>query len=174
MPACLTQCGCDMAYGARPVSGRSALKGWGALHRRALAECAARGTELTPLREAVLAELWEAGSPLGAYELSARISDRKRQRIAPNSVYRILDLLQSIALVRRVESMHAYYLVEAESGSTDILLMCNDCGGVTAIGTGDIRTAIASRSEAAGFHPVSQVVEVAGRCHDCDAKVTHG
>lgn len=143
------------------------------MRHRAAAACAERGTELTSLREAVLAELWGAGSPLGAYELSARLSDRNGQRIAPNSVYRILELLQSIALVRRVESRHVYCLVEADSDTADILLMCDNCGGVTAIGTGDVRIAIASRSEAAGFHPTRQVVEVAGCCRECDVKMPH-
>lgn len=139
------------------------------MRRRALTACTGRGTEFTPLREAVLAELWRARTPLGAYELSDRLSERTGHRMAANSVYRILEVFQAIGMVRRVESKHAYCLVGASGDAADILLMCDECGGVGAIGTGEIRTAIASRSAAAGFHPTRQVVEVAGRCHDCDA-----
>jgi Fur family transcriptional regulator, zinc uptake regulator len=77
-------------------------------------------------------------------------------------------LFLEIGIVRRVESKHAYRLVDPAGDPGDILLMCEDCGGVTAIGTGQVRSAVAAQSEAAGFHPTRQVIEVAGLCRDCD------
>jgi Fe2+ or Zn2+ uptake regulation protein len=59
---------------------------WRTIRQRTAQLCAARRTGLTPLREAVLAELWRADKPLGAYDLAARISESGESRIAPNTI----------------------------------------------------------------------------------------
>lgn len=139
---------------------------WPALRERAACACIEQGTRLTDLRENVLRELWAACAPLGAYELVDRLKERTGHHLAANSAYRVLTLFQDLGLVRRVESKHAYVVAGAERA--DVFLLCEGCGAATAVCDGGIAALVAARSEALGFHPTRQIVELTGRCHDCD------
>lgn len=140
---------------------------WDHLLTRARMVCEREGTTLTRLRELVLAELWAAPHPLGAYGLADLLSVRTGHRVAPNSVYRILELLKSLDLVYRVESKHAYAITAADCDHADLLLLCDDCGGVTAVSDDGVRALVKARSESRGFHPSRQLIEVAGQCPAC-------
>lgn len=64
--------------------------------------------DLTPLRAAVLEALQDAGVCLGAYEISDHLRSRLGRRIAPHSIYRILDHLCQSGLVARLETSKAF------------------------------------------------------------------
>lgn len=128
---------------------------------------AAAGTSMTPFRRIVLQEIANSRQPLGAYNLADRISLQLSKRVAPNSIYRVLELFCELGIVRRVESLHAFCLVTGDDASA-VLLMCDDCGGIQAVGSGEVHDAVSRQIEAAGFHPNRQVIEVAGRCQSCD------
>ena len=88
--------------------------------------------------------------------------------MAPNSVYRILDVFVANNLALRVESANAY-LANTHPGCAHdcIFLVCDRCGGATHVDddriTGDVRSA----ALAAGFTPVRPVIEVRGLCAKC-------
>jgi len=157
------------------AAAQSANSSWEELRDHARRVCAERATQLTGLREAVLRELWAAGAPVGAYDLANRLGRRVGSRLAANSVYRVLTLFQALGLVHRVESKHAYMVASADGRSADIFLLCDGCGAVSTVSDVELAARLAARSEALGFHPTRQVVEVAGRCHDCDERARgHG
>lgn len=138
------------------------------LFDRVAALCAEAGTSMTPFRRIVLEEIAGSPQPLGAYNLADRISQQLGKRVAPNSIYRVLELLCDLGVVRRVESRHAYCLVTSDDASA-VLLMCDDCGGIQAVGSGEVHDAVSRQIEAAGFRPYRQVIEVAGRCQNCES-----
>src|SRR3546814_2177145 len=66
------------------------------------------GEQWTEMRSDVFAALAERERPASAYDLAESVSALRGKRVAPNSVYRILDLFVRTNLARRVESANAY------------------------------------------------------------------
>ena len=87
----------------------------------------AAGHRATPKRLALLRVLREAGSPLPAAEIAARLSLAADQA----TVYRTLDALTESGLVRKVafNDRHAYY-ESAIGESHHHHIVCRDCGKV--------------------------------------------
>jgi len=143
-------------------------KAWQQHRARAAAQFAAHGACLTPLREAVLHEIACSAQPLGAYEIAARLGRVLGKTVAPNSVYRVLDVLMACAVVRRVESLQAYCMVSPSAGSGSVLLMCEGCGAVEAVEASVIEEAVDLQTRAAHFRTLRKVMEVTGICQTCD------
>lgn len=141
---------------------------WQQLRARAAAQFAAHGACLTPFREAVLRQIACCPQPLGAYDIAARLSGELGKAVAPNSVYRVLDVLIACGVVRRVESKHAYCLADPAAGAGSVLLMCEGCGSVEAVEAGGIEEAVNLQTTAAHFRAVRKVIEVTGICQSCD------
>src|SRR3546814_10405150 len=60
------------------------------------------------MRAQIFDAVAEIGKPASAYEIADIASQKRGKRVAPNSVYRILDLFVANNLVRRVESANAF------------------------------------------------------------------
>jgi Ferric uptake regulator family len=85
---------------------RSCMSG---VEARADAGFTARGMKMTPLRRQVLATIASSHDAVGAYEVVERIAKKGGRRLAPVSVYRIIDSLMDIGVVHKLESRQAYY-----------------------------------------------------------------
>lgn len=135
---------------------------------RARAICAAKGVRLTALRERVLREIASSHTALGAYEIIDRLG-RDGRRLAPISVYRIIEVLSGAGLVHRLESRNAYFACGAEHGDARplLVLLCEDCGRVAEAEAPGAWQAIADITHACRFEPGDTVLEVKGRCIDC-------
>ncbi len=112
--------------------------------------------------------------PRGAYEIAAELSQRVGKRIAPNSVYRVLDVLIACGLVQRVESRQAYCLADPQLTHTALLLMCKECGAVQPVDGSAIEAAMRQQARAAHFRPLHQVIEITGICEACDEARARG
>lgn len=143
--------------------------GWRGQRARVVAQFAAHGASLTPFREAVLDQLVGSLRPLGAYEIAARLGKQFGKPVAPNSIYRVLDVLIACQLVRRVESKQAYCLAGPDVSAGSILLMCESCGAVEALDAGGIEEVLDRQTRAAHFRAVRKVIEVTGLCQSCDS-----
>lgn len=141
---------------------------WQQLRARAAAQFAVHGACLTPFREAVLRQVACCPQPLGAYDIAARLSGELGKAVAPNSVYRVLDVLIACNVVRRVESKQAYCLADPSVGSGSILLMCEHCGTVESVEASGIEEAVNLQTKAAHFRTVRKVIEITGICQSCD------
>lgn len=143
-------------------------KAWDEQRARVAAQFAAHGACLTPFREAVLQQIACCPQPLGAYDIAARLSGELGKAVAPNSVYRVLDVLIACDVVRRVESKQAYCLADPSVGPGSILLMCEGCGSVEAVEASGIEDAVNQQTKAAHFRAVRKVIEVTGICQSGD------
>ena len=128
------------------------------------------GEQWTGMREAVFAELAGHEKPASAYDIADNLSRSRGKRVAPNSVYRILDLFVRNNLANRIESANAY-LVNTHPGCRHdcIFLICDDCGKATHLDDDRVTGALRAAGRDAGFADVRPVVEMRGLCEDCAA-----
>ena len=124
----------------------------------------------TGMREAVFVELARHDKPASAYDIADNLSKSRGKRVAPNSVYRILDLFVRSNLANRIESANAY-LVNTHPGCRHdcIFLICDDCGKATHLDDDRVTGALRAAGRDAGFADVRPVVELRGLCEDCAA-----
>lgn len=126
------------------------------------------GEQWTGLRAEVFAELATYDRPASAYDIADGVSRRRGKRIAPNSVYRILDLFVVNNLAMRVESSNAY-LANSHPGCLHdcIFLVCDECGEATHIDSDEVSGKVRGIAAAADFKAERPVIEVRGLCAQC-------
>jgi Fur family zinc uptake transcriptional regulator len=139
----------------------------GALDRARL-RCTERGVKWTSLREQVFRQIATSHKPVSAYDLIESLA-LQGKRLAPVSVYRILDVLQNAGLVHRLESRNAYFACMSEhSGPPQtVIFVCEDCDRVAEAEAPDALRAISNSTEAEHFHIRNTVLEVSGVCSEC-------
>jgi Fur family transcriptional regulator, zinc uptake regulator len=129
------------------------------------------GEQWTPVRAAVFDVLVQHPRPVGAYDIAEAVSRSAGRRIAPNTVYRILDLFVAKNLVNRIESRNAFIAsAHPEHHDDCIFLVCNSCGAATHMDNPGIADQVRAAARATGFAPDKPVIEVGGQCGKCVAK----
>jgi len=126
------------------------------------------GEQWTAMREAVFNELAEAAHPRTAYDLADMLSAKRGKRVAPNSIYRILDLFVDKSLAMRIESSNAY-IANSHPGTLHdcVFLVCETCGETHHVDDDEVSRSIRSVAQRSGFRAVRPVLELRGRCGDC-------
>lgn len=126
------------------------------------------GEQWTGMRAAVFEELARHDRPASAYDIADNLSAARGKRVAPNSVYRILDLFVRTNLANRIESANAY-LVNSHPGCRHdcIFLICDDCGAASHFDDDKLTDALRKAGQDAGFSNVRPVIELRGLCADC-------
>ena len=125
----------------------------------------AGGEQWTDMRAEVFAALAAQACPASAYDIAEAVSAARGRRVAPNSVYRILDLFVRTNLARRVESANAYVANSHPGCRHDcIFLICDSCGRAVHIDDDRLTGALVSAAREAGFVDVRPVVEIRGVC----------
>lgn len=126
------------------------------------------GEQWTDMRADVFAALAECEKPVSAYELAESVSTSRGKRVAPNSVYRILDLFVRTNLARRVESANAYVVTSHPGCRHDcIFLICDSCGDAKHLDDDKLTGSLVAAAAKAGFADIRPVVELRGICADC-------
>ncbi len=135
---------------------------------RAKSRCIEKGIKWTALREQVFRHVTTNHKPVSAYDLIESLA-REGKRLAPVSIYRILDVLQEAGIVHRLESRNAFFACMSghESTRQTVTFVCEGCERVTEIEAPAAYRAIGEASEAARFYPRSTIVEVSGTCAEC-------
>jgi Fur family zinc uptake transcriptional regulator len=127
------------------------------------------GEQWTAMRASVFDALAGFDKPASAYDIAEAVSKAQDRRVAANSVYRILDLFVGANLARRVESSNAYVANAHPDCLHDcIFLVCDTCGQTVHLDDDRITNNVRHAAEAAGFSPERPVIEVRGKCADCD------
>ena len=127
------------------------------------------GEQWTQMRAAIFDALASFDQPASAYDIADKVSTVQGRRVAANSVYRILDLFVSANLARRVESANAYVANEHPDCLHDcIFLICDQCGQTTHLDDDSLSGGVRAAAAKAGFAPERPVIEVRGRCGDCE------
>ena len=127
------------------------------------------GEQWTDLRALVFEALSTFDRPASAYDVTDAVSRAAGRRVAANSVYRILDLFVASNVAMRVESSNAYVANAHPDCLHDcIFLVCDSCGKTTHIDDDRLAEGVRAAASATGFRPIRPVLEVQGRCVDCD------
>ena len=126
------------------------------------------GEQWTGMRQSVFEELAQHDKPASAYDIADNLSRSRGKRVAPNSVYRILDLFVRTNLANRIESANAY-LVNTHPGCRHdcIFLICDDCGAADHIDDDRVTGALREAGRDAGYSDVRPVIELRGLCAEC-------
>jgi Fur family zinc uptake transcriptional regulator len=128
------------------------------------------GEQWTQMRAAVFDALASFSKPASAYDIAEKVSADQGRRVAANSVYRILDLFVGANLARRVESANAYIANDHPDCLHDcIFLICDSCGQAQHIDDDRITGGVRAAAKAAGFSADRPVIEVRGRCGECES-----
>jgi Fur family zinc uptake transcriptional regulator len=135
---------------------------------RAEETCEESGRRLTPLRRRVLEELAESHSPVGAYEIVERLK-KAGDSTPAMSVYRALDFLVTEGLAHRIESRNAFLACNRGHDSEEVVvfLLCERCGTVAEVTSGDVGRGLARAAGAVGFEAHAPVLEIKGLCDRC-------
>jgi Fur family zinc uptake transcriptional regulator len=138
------------------------------LAQAARATLESKGEQWTSMRGDIFDVLAAEERPASAYEIADKVSQRRGKRVAPNSIYRILDLFVANNLAQRVESANAY-IANAHPGCLHdcIFLVCKCCGEATHVDDDALSEAVRSVAASSGFHPERPVIEVLGTCAKC-------
>jgi Fur family zinc uptake transcriptional regulator len=127
------------------------------------------GEQWTDMRAAVFDALAGFAKPASAYDIAEAVSKAQGRRVAANSVYRILDLFVASNLARRVESANAYVANQHPDCLHDcIFLICDSCGQTVHIDDDSLSGSIRKAAAGAGFSAPRPMIEVRGKCGDCD------
>ena len=139
------------------------------LRRAARERLTGEGEQWTAMRAAVFDALAQFTQPASAYDIAEAVSKAEGRRVAANSVYRILDLFVGKNLARRVESSNAYVANAHPDCLHDcIFLICDGCGQTVHIDDDNLSGGVREAAKGAGFTAPRPVIEVRGRCGDCD------
>jgi Fur family zinc uptake transcriptional regulator len=124
--------------------------------------------KLTPGRRRALDVLEAAGKPLGAYDMMELLG-RDGRRPAPISVYRALDFLVEHGYVHRLASRNAFLACAHRHKAHDpvAFLICDNCGRVDEATSAKLAVSLGEVAEKSGFTPRAEVIEIAGRCSQC-------
>ena len=126
------------------------------------------GEQWTDMRADIFAVIARYDRPVAAYDIAEDVSRRRGKRVAPNSVYRILDLFVANNLVLRVESANAFIANNHPGCVHDCMfLICKSCGQTTHVDDDNISQQVRAAATATGFAPARPVIEVHGTCSDC-------
>lgn len=129
------------------------------------------GEQWTQMRAAVFSALASFDKPASAYDIAEKVSKDEGRRVAANSVYRILDLFVGANLARRVESANAYIANDHPDCLHDcIFLICDNCGQAKHLDDDRLTGGVRAAAKAAGFKADRPVIEVRGRCGECEAE----
>ncbi len=128
----------------------------------------AAGEQWTDMRADIFAAIAERDKPTSAYDIADAVSKSRGKRVAPNSVYRILDLFVANNLVRRVESANAFVANSHPGCLHDcIFLICDTCGSAVHVDDDKLSTGVRAAANATGFAAERPVIEVRGKCAEC-------
>lgn len=137
----------------------------------------ARGTRFTPLRQQVFELILAASQPIGAYDLitelqkSRVLADNSAKNVAPPTVYRSLDFLLSEGLIHQLTSLNAYVpCCHPRDKHAAAFLICEACRRVFECSSLPVQEMISFADTDAGFLVRQSVIELTGRCHDCQQK----
>ena len=129
------------------------------------AELRARGYRLTPQRQLVL----EAVSALGhaTPEEIATAVRRTASGVNISTVYRNLELLEELGLVRHTHLGHGAPTYSAAGDDDHVHLVCRDCEGVEEASSDLVADVVARLSAEKGFSVDVSHFALFGRCRAC-------
>ncbi|MBW8792615.1 MAG: transcriptional repressor [Streptomyces sp.] len=125
-------------------------------------ELRARGYRLTPQRQRVL----EAVGVLG-HATPEAISEQVGDGVNLSTVYRSLELLEDLGLVRHTHLNHGSPSYSVAGSADHVHLVCRDCEAVLEVGAELLQPLVATIADEQGFSVDVGHVALFGRCAAC-------
>jgi|ERR1700760_3141653 Fur family transcriptional regulator, ferric uptake regulator len=137
-------------------------------HRSWDEELRSRGYRVTPQRQLVL----EAVARLGhaTPEEIAGCVQQTAKGVNISTIYRTLELLDSLGLVTHTHLHHGAPTYHLASDAGHVHLVCQNCGKIDEASQEEIAPLIKGLDTAHGFETNVSHLTVFGRCHDCRSK----
>ncbi len=139
-------------------------------------KCKEHGAKLTAKRKLVLQQLVETEKLLSAYELVELIRVKTDTKLPAMSVYRILDFLESINLVHKLESQNKYlacmHITCEHKHESPQFMICQNCFKVKELDMSQsIIEEISDSAKSADFQLINPTLEIKGVCQACQTKL---
>jgi Fur family ferric uptake transcriptional regulator len=131
-------------------------------------ELRSRGYRVTPQRQLVL----EAVASLRhatPEEIAASVQ-RTAKGVNISTIYRTLDLLDTLGLVTHTHLNHGAPTYHLATEAGHVHLVCQDCGKVDQVSPETVSPLCAALDETQGFETNVTHLTVFGRCKDCRRK----
>jgi Fur family transcriptional regulator, ferric uptake regulator len=140
--------------------------GWLADAEEALAEA---GRKRGGARRAVLELLGGESCALSALEIETELRARSSRAASRASIYRVLDELEGLRLVQRVETGQGMARYERVCGHDEHHhhLVCDHCGRVMPFSDGPLERAISELSRRVPLEVSEHEIVLRGACRDC-------
>jgi Fur family transcriptional regulator, ferric uptake regulator len=136
-----------------------------------MAAIRARGLRLSAARRLVLEALFAADGPVSAEQVADGIGGRvPRSDLA--SVYRNLETLEELGLVRHVHLGHGPGLYALTRDGEREYLVCDRCGALRAVEPSALDGLRAEIESSFGFHARFTHFPIVGLCPDCSKEGT--
>jgi Fe2+ or Zn2+ uptake regulation protein len=135
----------------------------------ALAVVRAHGLRLTGARRLVLEALFEVDRPASAEEIAAGL-DGALPAADLGSVYRNLETLERIGLVRHVHLGHGPGLYELTRARRNEYALCGECGTASAVPARELDSVRAALEQLLGIEPRFDHFPIVGVCRRCRAQ----
>jgi Fur family ferric uptake transcriptional regulator len=128
---------------------------------------AAAGCRITASRRAVVRALNEAGGPLLPQEILER-GQQIHQKLGLVTVYRTLNLLVEMSIVRRIHQENGCHSYTLASPGHRHALICQDCNRTVEFpGEDDIHALIGRIEAETGYRVQDHLLQLFGLCPDC-------
>jgi Fur family ferric uptake transcriptional regulator len=125
-----------------------------------------RGLRWTPQRSTVIEVLAESDGHITAADLVERCRARDASTI-PSTVYRTLDVLEELGLLRHGHGADGREEFHVLPGSEHGHLHCTECGATWEIGAAQAAGVAAALRSGDGFEIDIGHVTLVGRCREC-------
>jgi Fur family ferric uptake transcriptional regulator len=129
----------------------------------------ASGLRVSAARRLVLEALYLTGEPLTVDQLASGL-DGRLPASDPASVYRNLETLEEVGLVRHVHLGHAPARYAPASAGVREYLLCDACGAVRAVDPAELDAVRDVVRERHGFEASFTHFPIAGLCASCAAQ----
>ena len=127
----------------------------------------ARGYRLTPQRQLVLQAVAELGHATPEDIVTA--VQRTATGVNISTVYRTLELLEELGLVRHTHLGHGAPTYSVSTDDDHVHLVCRDCGDVQEASPEVVAPVVQQLAATHGFHVDVGHFAVFGRCRQCAA-----
>lgn len=125
----------------------------------------ARGFRMTPQRQAILHVLRHAGTHLTPGEVY-RLARQEFPRITEPTVYRTLEFLARIGLVRPSHTGNGHFAYQI-AGDDHHHLVCRICGGETEVQHGLLESLFRNLESISGYVRIDSHMTFIGVCPNC-------
>lgn len=125
-----------------------------------------QGHRLTPQRQMVLTVIEQASEHLSAEDICQRVQERY-PFVSLSTVYRTLDLLKTLGLVREVHLLGEQRFYESAGAGMHHHLLCRGCGAVLHAADTLLDHLRAELERAYHFTPLSLDLIATGYCEGC-------